>query len=1486
MSDEERPDEGGQTSKTPGKSRRGGRLFRRLSAAVLVLVLLPFLVLASACLISRTEQGSRWIVDALNPALQAVLAPAGLSLHLQGLHSELPFAVSVRGIELSDTRGVWFQAERLSLAINWRALLKRSLEIADLSLEHPALLRLPELPPSDPEPATSSPVLTPYNLFQAFPAWLADLNPEFAISHLSVNGFDLPSSIAGEAMTLDLEASASLSPVKLAVQAALDRRNLPDSHAPDGHGAPRPDREALTLALNLTSTGILGLQILADEGPSGLAARFLPPELAKRPRMILELEGSAPLAEWKGDLHFLLADLAPSPEGPKDTVPGKASGEEPDKAAPFPFSEQETAQNAFSRTQFSALSADIPATCRVVSLEGHISLSLPPEQSPALAPEEDSTGSPWLPRDVKLELTLQNGEAADELIRRAGLNQGALSARLSVHTALNPAENGLALDTEADLLTLAQHTQWEDARLAALLGNALTAKLALKISYAPEELRVELPALSFDAGILSAEGKAAFSLPGLALFGSAPASASAAPSGDPAVGISAEGSAAALTDNRDGSGTFNIPAILARGLVDIELHASARPDARHIAMLAPEAKDHLELDGPALLDAELSGPLLSPRARVDLSCPGLAVEGEHIRDVFLHARLDSLPGSLPDSLEDDSSDISLTGGLDAGLLLRGETVGLKTDWTVRHDRAGSLAAALPNVSLRAGGVQAGGSLSAILENGRPPRLDGNLLAEVRDWKLLSALTGQQLNGSDARFELALKHEGETQAAGLTGGMKSFSLGGAPAGQGEKLALTGLRVSLDARDVWNAAVLDADLSVSGLNAGGIALKDITGELGGAPAGPLNLTAGTEGGIKTRINATWNPGNIELRELSIEPGSLPDSRGRRRSASRSPAPIPGIVLLSPGSLTYSAAAFSTSGLDFKLLPEGKLTLKGSYDPGRLNLDMDLQGLQIAPLRMFAGSLPDGNVNAALTLRGSLDSPAGTLRAEVRDVRFPGSELVPLACDLNAELKHPGGQSVLDARLEVPVTSLVLLGARQGWASIQLPLEHSGNSLIPSRNRSMKAALRWDGVISPLWAYLPVADRRMSGGIHLAADIGGTFAQPKIDADVEISNAAFEDLALGILLKNINARAGYTDQADGAKKGSARRAEVTLSAEDGLGGTLRLDGNLDLTARTMQASLNLDKLKPLRRQDLRISLSGSGGVMGTLEAPFVNANITVNEGELSLAHLPSGGSIRELPISSGGESGQSPPKGILSVRIDVPRRFFVRGRGLESEWKGNLHIGGPLNSPGILGSVDVVRGDFELLNRNFALSKGSIQFAGSQKIDPRLDIVMTYKAPAIVVEAIVGGSASRPSFRLASQPSLPQDEIISQIMFGKYAQNLGRFEAIQLAGSVAALAGIGNGGLGVLSSTREALGVDMLRLNSSSDSDQDQSEENDLTGTTLEMGKYLTDKIYVGVEQGMKSNSTGALVEIELTPEISLKAKTNSEQTEAAIQWQRNY
>lgn len=124
------------------------------------------------------------------------------------------------------------------------------------------------------------------------------------------------------------------------------------------------------------------------------------------------------------------------------------------------------------------------------------------------------------------------------------------------------------------------------------------------------------------------------------------------------------------------------------------------------------------------------------------------MDGKILRNIFLHARLDNL--------KDESSDIALTGGLEAGLSLRGESIDLKTDWDIRRGRTGTLDAALRNASMRGGGIQADGGFTIRLEEGKTPCLDGGLLAEVQDWKHLSALTGRTLNGSRTRFEADLE----------------------------------------------------------------------------------------------------------------------------------------------------------------------------------------------------------------------------------------------------------------------------------------------------------------------------------------------------------------------------------------------------------------------------------------------------------------------------------------------------------------------------------------------------------------------------------------------------------------------------------------------------------------------------------------------------------------------------------------------------------
>lgn len=71
--------------------------------------------------------------------------------------------------------------------------------------------------------------------------------------------------------------------------------------------------------------------------------------------------------------------------------------------------------------------------------------------------------------------------------------------------------------------------------------------------------------------------------------------------------------------------------------------------------------------------------------------------------------------------------------------------------------------------------------------------------------------------------------------------------------------------------------------------------------------------------------------------------------------------------------------------------------------------------------------------------------------------------------------------------------------------------------------------------------------------------------------------------------------------------------------MGGTLTLNGTLDPVTWPLKPGGGMDNLKPLRRQDLRINLSGDATVTGTVAAPDVKASITVNQGELALKELP---------------------------------------------------------------------------------------------------------------------------------------------------------------------------------------------------------------------------------------------------------------------------
>jgi translocation and assembly module TamB len=222
-------------------------------------------------------------------------------------------------------------------------------------------------------------------------------------------------------------------------------------------------------------------------------------------------------------------------------------------------------------------------------------------------------------------------------------------------------------------------------------------------------------------------------------------------------------------------------------------------------------------------------------------------------------------------------------------------------------------------------------------------------------------------------------------------------------------------------------------------------------------------------------------------------------------------------------------------------------------------------------------------------------------------------------------------------------------------------------------------------------------------------------------------------------------------------------------------------------------------------------------------------------------------------------------------------VRGLGISSRWTTNLRIGGTADAPRFNGRADLVRGDYDFAGRNFRLQRGIIRFEGESPPDPLLDIQAEAQVQGMDASVRVRGTGLRPEISFASVPALPQDELLSRILFGTSITNLSTPEALQLASAVAALQS-GSGSLDPINALRRAVGLDRLRI----------VPADIATGqkTAISAGKYLGRKLFVEViTDGQGYSATR--VEYQVTKWLSLLSSVSTiGRTSANVRVSKDY
>lgn len=382
---------------------------------------------------------------------------------------------------------------------------------------------------------------------------------------------------------------------------------------------------------------------------------------------------------------------------------------------------------------------------------------------------------------------------------------------------------------------------------------------------------------------------------------------------------------------------------------------------------------------------------------------------------------------------------------------------------------------------------------------------------------------------------------------------------------------------------------------------------------------------------------------------------------------------------------------------------------------------------------------------------------------------------------------------------------------------------------------AQLRYNGPADTLWRLTGAEMLALSGPVAIGADVTGRVADPSIRGMFRADDARIESATTGTVLTNV--------QASGVFQGS--RLQIGhFAADAGKGGRVTGTGQFDFSAEAgigLDLSLQATHAVLINRDDIGATVSGplrlrSGGSGGVISGDVTLDRSRYRLGQATAASAVPPLKVREINLPGGGEEEEvraTPWR--LDVRARAPNQLSVSGLGLSSEWSADLKIGGAPDNPAITGRADLVRGNYEFAGREFQLSRGVIRFGGEVPANPSLDIEANADSTNLNATIRVTGAALKPEISFTSVPALPQDELLSRLLFGTSITHLSAPEALQLAAAVAALKD-GSGGLNPINAVRRAAGLDRLRI---LPADPQTGQQ-----TSIAAGKYVTRKLYAEI------------------------------------------
>ena len=535
-------------------------------------------------------------------------------------------------------------------------------------------------------------------------------------------------------------------------------------------------------------------------------------------------------------------------------------------------------------------------------------------------------------------------------------------------------------------------------------------------------------------------------------------------------------------------------------------------------------------------------------------------------------------------------------------------------------------------------------------------------------------------------------------------------------------------------------------------------------------------------------------------------------------------------------------------------GRTQLSGELGGPSTRLEARLDRLPLSLLDIYNEELGLGGVaSGTLSYVGVRDElPTGAAQLRIRGLTRSGLAVSSQPVDL-------GVNAALTSSSAVARAVVVREGKTIGKAQLRLVPLGQGYVLDRLMRATLFAQLRYNGPADTLWRLTNVETFDLSGPISVGMDARGSLATPAIRGSVVADDARFSSPITGMALSNVKARGSFT---------GSRLVLSSFSGQSKNGGTVSGGGSFDLGVPAgigIDMRLQAENAVLLDRDDIGATVTGPLSIQSNGVGGIISGDVQLVRSRFMLGRASAVAEVPELKVIEINRRGEvveeddaarsSPWR--LDIKARARNRLTVVGLGLESEWRADLAIGGTIVSPSIVGTATLVRGDYEFAGRSFDLEKGEIRFTGNTPVNPTLDIEASANVTDLSAVIHVNGTGLQPEISFTSTPAMPEDELLSRLLFGSSITDLSAPEALQLAAAVASLRG-GGGGINPINAVRKAAGLDRLRI-LPADTVTGQ-------GTSVAAGKYVTRRTYVElITDGQGYSATR--VEFQITRWLSL-------------------